>query len=423
VSISRRERRSRFLDGERGRPYNPRVHLDRVWLLLLACGCSSATSDPPAAPPTVGEAVAVVPGPGMPPEYTRVAGPSNNNLDVARHDGRVFLATRNAPDHFASPDARLFLFSSDDERTWRFESEIRMGTDLREPRLLSYRGRLFLYFAQLGTDQAKFEPRGMFVSEYRGPGQWSAPAGFYRPGEKYIPWRAKVYGGRAWLSAYRDGQHIYDFSGKPIDVELLVSDDGLAWSPASAARPVISTGGGSETDFAFDSAGDLYAVIRNERGDPEFGWGSKICRAPRGDVARWTCRADPKKYDSPAVFAHRDRIFLVGRRHVSDDGNYQQRDEPWSLQATINNLVDYSRRPKRCALWQVDRVTLTVRHVVDVPGWGDTCFPSLLADPSSPDRFALYNYSSPLDAPEPASWMAGQKGETRVYRAPLEFTR
>ena len=108
-------------------------------------------------------------------------------------------------------------------------------------------------------------------------------------------------------------------------------------------------------------------------------------------------------------------------------------DAPWSPGESATNLLDYSNHPKRCALWEVDRATLTVRHVLDVPGWGDTCFPSLLYPESEspagvespaaqgPRPLILYNYSSPLDDAENGerSWSEAQKGETRIYRTEL----
>jgi hypothetical protein len=385
---------------------------------LLGCGGDIDRLEPV---PIVEPAEQVVPGDTLPLEYREVSGPSNNNLDVVRHDGRFYLAVRTAPDHFASTETRLVVMSSLDEKNWEFEARFHLGTDLREPRFLSYKGRLFLYFALLGKESAKFEPQGMVVTERTGPAAWTEPTGFYRPGEHYIPWRTKIHDGRAYLVTYKDGEHIYDFSGLDIQIELLVSDDGLSWASVDPSRPVLSKGGGSETDFAFDAAGDLYGVIRNERGDPEFGWGSKICSAKQGALGAWSCRRDPKKYDSPAVFAYDGHIFLVGRRNLTADGNYQLSDEPWSLPETINNLIDYSNRPKHCALWQIDRITLEVRFLVDVPGWGDTCFPTVLEDPADPKLRILYNYSSPLDAPEPPSWYEGQHGETRIYRTTFRF--
>jgi hypothetical protein len=395
---------------------------------LSGCSPDSSAEGPTAWPVTVGETVQVVPGTALPREFlderARLAARSNNNLDVVAHNGRVFLATRLAPDHFASDQTSLFIFSSADQASWQFEARFSLGTDLREPRFLSYRGRLFLYFAKLGNNPLGFEPQGMVVSEYRGEKQWTIPAGFYKPDERYIPWRVKERGGRAYLTAYKNGQHIYDFSGQPIDVELLTSDDGLAWRAVGSGSAVVSTGGGSETDFDLTDGGELYAVIRNEAGD-DNGWGSKLCQARRESLGVWSCQSDPKKYDSPLVFAYKGELLLIGRRNVSDTGHYQlTAGLPWSATETVRIQVEYSGLPKRCALWRIDRANPEaprVVHLVDVPGWGDTCFPSLLADAKDGRSFHLYNYSSPLDDPSNADlgWHDAQQRETRIYRTQL----
>ncbi|TMF05672.1 MAG: exo-alpha-sialidase, partial [Chloroflexi bacterium] len=86
----------------------------------------------------------VVPGRGMPPEARIMR--SNNNLDVARHDdGRLYFAFRSAPTHFAHPACRFYVMASDDGgENWQLEAKIKRGRDIREPRLLSWNGRLFL---------------------------------------------------------------------------------------------------------------------------------------------------------------------------------------------------------------------------------------------------------------------------------------
>ncbi len=404
-------------------------------LLTAVAGCSQAPLDPSPPAAWLGETRAILPGPGLPVEYTelrdRLGAQSNNNLDVVRHDGQVFLATRLSKDHFASADSWMFVFSSSDEQTWRFEARFSVGADLREPRLLSYRGRLHLYLAKLGENPLGFEPQGMLMSTRQGAASWSPLQGFYRPAEPYIPWRSKERAGQAFLITYRNGEHIYDFSGLPLTIELLRSDDGQRYLPLRGEAPAVLRGGGSEADFELDGHGDLYAVVRNEAGD-ESGYGSKICTAAAADLATWRCENDPKKYDSPLVFRHRDDLYLIARRNVSESGHYALHPEaPWSAGESALNLLDYSSRPKRCALWRIDRGALRVQHVLDVPGWGDTCFPSLLfpagevpgsgGEGGGPRRLVLYNYSSPLDDAEGAerSWAEAQKRETRIYRSEL----
>lgn len=79
-------------------------------------------SEPGRHPVTITETRQIIPGPGLPAEI--VPGNSNNNLDVARLGGRVYLAWRTAPDHFASTRTQIFVVSSTDERTWRFEQRL-----------------------------------------------------------------------------------------------------------------------------------------------------------------------------------------------------------------------------------------------------------------------------------------------------------
>lgn len=350
---------------------------------------------------------------------------SNNNLDVVRFAGRTFLAWRTAPTHFASSETVLYV-ASEGADGWRLEGSFAMMTDLREPRFLALGDRLFLYFAVLGTDPFKFEPQGAMVTEYHGPDSWDEPEPLYEPG--FIPWRAKVENGTAYVIGYTGGENIYEIDGEPIRIHLLTTKDGRTLEPAVLGTPVVQEGGGSETDFTFLEDGALVAVTRNEAGDAEFGFGSKICRAEAGVLADWTCKPDKRKYDSPLVWRSGDDVWLVGRRNLTEDGLYDLGQSDLSLADQANAYeVAYSFEPKRCALWKVDPVALTVDFVLDLPSRGDTCFASELPETDGADgRYTLYNYSSLLDgAPDCAawpkdcadiSWWVGQGGPTMIYR-------
>jgi len=357
----------------------------------------------------------VIPGPGLPP--MTMPGVSNNNLDVVRHGGRVYLAWRTAPDHFASTRTEIFVVSSADEMQWRFEARFAADTDLREPRLLSFGGRLTLHLARLGTNPLGFEPEGMSRSHLREDSTWSPLEPF--GGDGLIPWRTRVEAGRAWMTVYRGGENIYRFNGLPLQVELWASDDGVSWAPHDPARPVVYEGGGSETDFTLGDDGTLYAVIRNEAGDAT-GWGSLVCRAAPGALSAWTCRHDPRKYDSPLMFWHDGEAYLVGRRHVSEDGRYDlgQRGRPTTAQTAAYQSA-YSIRPKRCSLWRYVQAEDRIAYVLDLPSQGDTCFAGILDGPT-PDVRVLYNYSSPLEGPD-LPWNRAQHGPTHIYRHILRF--
>ena len=402
-----------------------------VVLSLCTWTCSDETTVPPAgsAEPTlcdvlsvpcaepgeeivVGDALPLVPSDNLPSELSIQDG--NNNLDVTYHDGRVFFAFRSAPNHFASADAVINVISSEDHEEWTFEASFSMDTDLREPRLLSWNGKLFLYFAVLGDNPYAFEPQGSRVSEYLGPANWTEPEEIFEVG--FMPWRARVIDDVPYLIGYAGGENIYEGGTEPMQVKWLTTTDGRNWTAVVPGQEAVLTGGGSEADFAFLSDGTLVAVARNEEGD-ETGFGSKICRASADDLGNWECAYDPKKYDSPLVFRHGDTVYLVGRRNLTETGNYDLGYDDRSLSAQfLAYEADYWVNPKRCSLWEVDHETLSVELVLDLPSRGDTCFASVL--PLDDYNYLVYNYTSPLDGDD-VSWVDGQMGPTLIYTAVL----
>ena len=341
---------------------------------------------------------------------------ANNNLDAVEFDGRTYIAWRTAPYHFADRNTELFVVSTADHDSYRFEGRFFMEKDLREMRFLALEDRLLMYFAVLGTNPITFEPEGMMVTQYESPGNWSPPEFFY--GEGFIPWRTKVVDGVAYMIAYEGGENIYELDGEPLRVHWLKSDDGLEWVPVVPDQPVVLEGGSSETDFVIMGDGAVVAVSRNEAGDESFGFGSKICRAEPESIGDWRCVADPRKYDSPLLFKNGEDVWLIGRRNVTPAGTFDLGEGDSLAERASKNLIAYSGKPKRCALWSVDPVELEVSHVLDLPSKGDTCFPAIVRQ--SEDSVLVYNYTSPIDGDD-VSWIAGQGGPTIIYRVLLTF--
>jgi hypothetical protein len=351
--------------------------------------------------------------------------PANNNLDVVRHsDGRVYLAFRSAPTHFASPDTAVYVVSSADERNWDFEARFDAGTDLREPRFLSLGGRLFLYVSKLGKVPYAFEPQGVWLSERTADEQgsrWGELEQLDLP--DHIVWRTKSVNGRGWMSAYRGGASIYRFfSGEPLSVGLFATSDGRRWLPADPDRPYVYEGGVSETEFEFNDDGGLVSVGRNEAGDNQHGFGSVVCQAAPEALSQWQCSGDPRKFDSPLLFSHDGEVYLVARRTVSEDGVYDRGYGFGPLRSIINQL-DYISSAKRCSLFHfVKSETKSERRLafmLDLPSKGDTCFAGALKG-ARPDEVVLYDYSSDIDGPDVA-WSVGQRRPTFVYRHVLRF--
>jgi hypothetical protein len=307
------------------------------------------------------------------------------------------------------------VVSSEDHVSWDLEAHFNLGTDLREPQLVSWEGELQLFFAQLGTNSAAFEPQGSWVSRRAGPADWTEPAPFGDP--SLIPWRIKPLDGRLSLTGYVGGENVYVAGGDPIRIQWLASEDARSFGPWVEGQPVVLEGGGSESDVLLLDDQRPLAIVRNEAGD-EDGFGSKVCTAPADEPAAWSCAPDPRKYDSPLVFERGGRTFLIARRQVANDGLYDLgQDHPDLASAYLAYQAAYWSTPKRCALWEIDPEALTVEHLLDLTGQGDTCFPEILEHEG---ELWVYNYSNDPEGPD-LPWYQGQLSPTWILRQTLGF--
>ncbi len=346
----------------------------------------------------------VVPSSSLPAGADPLA--ANNNVEIRYHDGRLFMAWRTAPTHFASDQVRMVVVSSPDNGdSWALEHVVDFDTDLREPRLLSFNGELQLIFFEAGTNGLAFEPKKMWRSFRCGPGVWQKPNVMVDGPE--VPWDIKVRGGLAYMSSYQ-GAHYSSLEGEGIDVLFKSSTDGRDWQLVDGA-PNVYQGGVSETAFEFAQDGSLWIVTRNEDGD-DSGLGSHVCVAPKNALSAWDCpdKSDPERYDSPEMFRHGDELYLVARRDIG--GPFGEDD----------SLVAYSLRAKTTALYRIDQQARKVVHLFDLPGAGDTAFPSIHR--TGPHDYLLANYTSPLDDPL-ISWLDAQLSDrgTQLYLATIHF--
>lgn len=85
----------------------------------------------------------------------------------------------------------------------------------------------------------------------------------------------------------------------------------------------------------------------------------------------------------------------------------------------IVNWVGFSLSAKSTALYRINKKTRQVEWVMDLPGAGDTAFPSVIR--LSRDRFLIANYTSPPQR-KLRSWLHGQLGRTGIYLQVLDFS-
>jgi hypothetical protein len=330
----------------------------------------------------------------------------------------VFLVFRTAKWQIADDNARMYVVSSGDQVHWRFEGVFAFHRDVREPRLLVYHRRLFLYLALLGSNATAFEPGGTIVVQWKRPNRWSMPRHILAP--DFIPWDLALHRGRAYMLGYTGGGGTFSPNPPPKHVYWLSSPDGLRWYPVNPSHPVVYTGQCGETSFGFRSDGSIVTACQTEEVDA-LGWGAKICTAPAGATWRWTCRGDTRRLDSPFVFVERGKVYVIARRQLAFNGEYDFLHHNLADTDAQFAIYDglYASTSKRCALWSIDPVTRRFTPIVDVPGVGDTCYPALL--PSGSHRYLLYNYTSPLDGSDPPWITALTEGSTEIYRQTLTF--
>lgn len=342
---------------------------------------------------------------------------SNNNLDVIKHNGDLYFVWRTSKNHFASRNTRLqVLRKPAGADQWLMETNISTGKDLREPRFLSLNGELFLYFAELGSNALAFEPGRTLMQKRLPDGRWSAITTIFDDG--FIPWRIHHYSGQTLMIGYRGGENIYQANNRGVKLSILTTEDGIHWLPAFGADGQVLSSGVSETDFVFTEKG-LVAVGRNEAGDSD-GWGSKICRAAHADLAKWTCKADPRKFDSPLMLSQDGNTYLIARRQVAFDGRYDLGFRQFSY--AFQNIVyqaNYWWTPKRCSLWRVDEESLSVEWIEDLPSAGDTCFPSAIENADG--SYDIYNYTSDFVNHANGPWLRGQLNPTSIYKVTVDF--
>ena len=359
----------------------------------------------------IGEPTLLVPGP-VTTQARVVPLKGNNNLDVIRHDGRVWLAWRTAPTHFASRHARIEVVSAETlAGPWRAETTFTTGADLRECRFVEWKGRLHLYVMELGTNAFAFEPCRTHVLIHDGERFGEARAVWE---SATVPWRFRVVDGRLLAYVYTGADKIYIPVPEPTTVEIWSSEDGIDW----VHDPGPIHHGGCEFDAVQLDDGSLLGVTRVE--GPSF-WGSTVLRGRLGEPPEdWRAVDDPRKFDSPHVFRHGDRILMVARRHLRNDGRF---DLGWArpgpaIRTRLYDVV-YSATRKRSALWEIDPETLNVIWVTDLPSRGDTSFGAVLTGDGG--SFDVVDYTSPLDGPD-TSWIRGQLGRTQVIATRVDIS-
>ena len=360
--------------------------------------------------PTLSTPYWVIPTLGFPKSVTTQR--SNNNVTICIYQTRLYMAFRTGPHHFPSRKTSLFVISSADLVNWQKELHIQEGKDIREPHLIVLGDTLHLYYFEAGTSPWAFKPTS--VHHYvKVDTIWQRRGTCLSRGE--VPWDLKKRFGRLFLTSYR-GARYQLWGDSKVEVCFRASKDGYVFEPVGDTAGVY-VGGASECAFEFDADSTLWIVTRLDDGDTS-GFGSHVGWAAPSTWHRWHLSPpDPHCYMSPKLLRHRDQIYLIARRQLgSKPFGWANRKLPlWSQR--LLNWVSFSLTSKTTSLYRLNKTEKRIEWITDLPGNGDTAFPSIQR--LDEDTFLIANYSSPLGRLR--SWLRGQLGRTGIYLILLTF--
>ncbi|MDB5283897.1 MAG: hypothetical protein JWO06_2972 [Bacteroidota bacterium] len=333
---------------------------------------------------------------------------SNNNLDVVKYKDRYYFAFRTAPTHFASRKTVMYVVSSKDLENWEYETEIKLGCDLREPKFAVYHDTLNFYCFTAGTSLFTFDPRLILRSITTGEHTWSKSESVNMDG--FVPWRLRLKNDTLFLSAYY-GKNLYNTKHQA-NLRLFYSTNARDFIKVSE-KPQVDIEAAEEGEFIFDKAGNLFATVRLE------GTGALVCKADKSAIGTWTTNRVKTKYDSALLFDHNDEVYLVSRRNLDGDMD-KVKVRKNEKQRRARNLIRYSITRKVTSLFKFNKEKLTLDLVTDFPSTGDNSFPGVVKLDN--DTYLLMNYSSNIHGHK-KNWIRGQFGKTYIYWTKLKFNQ
>lgn len=339
----------------------------------------------------------LVPGPAA---AGRPVDAANNNLDLVRFGGRLYLAWRTAPSHFASAAARIEVSSAVDiDGPWRFETTVAVGADLREPRLVAAADAIHLFTMELGGDPKRFQPRRTLHLHSSGDGSWTEPR--VAIDQPIVPWRIRRLDDRWALFCYRGAERMYSPRPARPTAEVRWSDDLEHWSD-----PTDLHEGGTELEMIRLDDGVMVGVTRVEGPGPS---GSDVLVGRSFPTLRLV--HDRRKFDSPNLIDWDGEAWMFARRSVAYGGIYDwaPRWMPPAVGIRLNQ-ARWSVTRKRSAMWRIDVDTGVVRWMGDLPSCGDTSFAAVAGEADG--SLLVADYSSPLGG-DPV-WLRGQLRPTVI---------
>jgi len=269
--------------------------------------------------------------------------PHNAFTDIALFKGYYYIVFRGGSAH-SSYDGRIIVVRSKDLTTWEEVARLSTRYDDRDPHLLVFENRLFVYFACRSPEPPYQHTRVCWSED---GSNFSEAIKVYE--DWYRLWRPKVHGKSIYCAAY-------DVRGN-LKSCLLRSENAIHWSHVST---IYEGDRANETEIVFLD-GEILALVRREGGERT----AAICRSqpPYTSWKKWELN---EVLQGQAMFPFNGRILVASRVYIHG-------------------------KAKTC-LQILEPETLSLKPVLILPSGGDTSYPGILL--LDHNKFAISYYSS-----------------------------
>jgi hypothetical protein len=323
--------------------------------------------------------------------------PHNQDTDLARFAGSIYLSYRHAPSSVRGPNSAIVIASSTDGAAFATVAVLPapVDRDIRAPHFFQVGGKLcIMAVAELAVSSvrdANIDSLTEVTCSSDGK-TWNVLSPVVTSGWRL--WRPQQHSGAYYAAGANDGDS---------RVALFSSADGISWSQG----PDIDAVGAdtpTESELVFLSSGRLLALVRLDGTDAELDGSTgrlrtKLCWSD-APYTSFSCPSELSgaRLDGPMAFLSADRLFVVARKH---------------LQPSLR---------KRTALYELTGDfagdTLAFREWAELPSAGDTSYAGAVS--LDAERWLISWYSGDIAKDEGAD--VGQTSPTDVWKGILDLS-
>jgi hypothetical protein len=323
----------------------------------------------------------------------------NENTDLVRFHGDIYLVHRTAHSQVLGPNSALHIYKSTDSGVTFQETAVILAPidrDIRDPHFYIQGDTLFIKtLTRLpvnSTRDSNVDTIAMISSSPDGA-TWSDLAAITPA--TWSLWRIKESKGIFYSAAYEDGDK---------SVWLTTSPDGKVWTKGAQIYGV-SADTPLETELTFLPSGKILALVRMDGNDDEIlgdtgRHRTKVCRADAPYTA-FDCPTEigDQRLDGPVSFFHDKRLFVVARKHLG--ANDRKRTSLFEIKGDLESGP------------------LTAAEVGELPSAGDTSYAGVVDLDAT--RTLVTWYSSDVEKDE--GWAFGLFDTSDIWQGTIDFAK